>query len=50
MVRNFALTFAAVTLRLRLPAQTAVSGSFLEAYRRLGPKPFKEALYVAAAA
>lgn len=33
MVRNFALTFAAVTLRLWLPALTAVSGSFLEAYR-----------------
>ena len=33
MVRNFALTFAAVTLRLWLPALTFASGSFLEAYR-----------------
>ncbi len=33
MVRNFALTFAAVTLRLWLPALTAATGSFLEAYR-----------------
>ena len=33
MIRNFALTFAAVTLRIWLPALTAASGSFLEAYR-----------------
>lgn len=33
MVRNFALTFAAVTLRLWLPALVAASGSFEEAYR-----------------
>jgi len=33
MIRNFALTFAAVTLRLWLPALQAASGSFLDAYR-----------------
>lgn len=33
MVRNFALTFAAVTLRIWLPALTAATGSFLDAYR-----------------
>jgi uncharacterized membrane protein len=33
MIRNFALTFAAVTLRLWLPALQAATGSFLEAYR-----------------
>lgn len=33
MVRNFALTFAAVTLRLWLPALAAATGSFVEAYR-----------------
>ncbi len=33
MIRNFALTFAAVTLRLWLPAFQAASGSFLDAYR-----------------
>ena len=33
MIRNFALTFAAVTLRLWLPALAAATGSFLEAYR-----------------
>ncbi|MCC7375202.1 MAG: DUF2306 domain-containing protein [Verrucomicrobiales bacterium] len=33
MIRNFALTFAAVTLRLWLPAMANLSGSFLEAYR-----------------
>lgn len=33
MVRNFALTFAAVTLRLWLPALQLVTGSFQEAYR-----------------
>jgi len=33
MVRNFALTFAAVTLRLWLPTLTAATGSFIEAYR-----------------
>jgi len=33
MVRNFALTFAAVTLRLWLPALAAATGSFVEAYQ-----------------
>jgi uncharacterized membrane protein len=33
MVRNFALTFAAVTLRLWLPTLTAATGSFIDAYR-----------------
>ena len=33
MIRNFALTFAAVTLRLWLPALTVASGSFQDAYR-----------------
>jgi uncharacterized membrane protein len=33
MIRNFALTFAAVTLRLWLPALQAASGSFIDAYR-----------------
>lgn len=33
MIRNFALTFAAVTLRLFLPLLQATSGSFIEAYR-----------------
>ncbi len=33
MVRNFALTFAAVTLRLWLPTLTVATGSFIEAYR-----------------
>lgn len=33
MVRCYALTFAAVTLRLWLPLLTAVSGSFNEAYQ-----------------
>lgn len=33
MIRNFALTFAAVTLRLWLPALQAASGSFMDAYR-----------------
>ena len=33
MIRNFALTFAAVTLRLWLPALQAAGSSFLEAYR-----------------
>jgi uncharacterized membrane protein len=33
MVRNFALTFAAVTLRLWLPALAAATGNFLEAYQ-----------------
>lgn len=33
MIRNFALTFAAVTLRLWLPALAFLSGSFPDAYR-----------------
>jgi len=33
MVRGYALTFAAVTLRLWLPLLAAVSGSFEEAYQ-----------------
>ena len=33
MVRNFALTFAAVTLRIWLPALTVATGSFIDAYR-----------------
>lgn len=33
MVRNFALTFAAVTLRIWLPTLTAATGSFIDAYR-----------------
>lgn len=33
MIRNFALTFAAVTLRLWLPTLVVASGSFLDAYR-----------------
>ncbi len=33
MIRNFALTGAAVTLRLWLPALQAASGSFMDAYR-----------------
>ncbi len=38
MVRNFALTFAAVTLRIWLPVLTAATGSFLDAYRRACPR------------
>ncbi len=33
MIRNFALTFAAVTLRLRLPTLMAAGASFHDAYR-----------------